>query len=116
MTTMKILVIIVVLISLLLILLNVIFAKTSPVLEKVSPFECGFSSFYQTRSPFDVYYYLVGLLFLIFDLEILLIYPFALSPTKYGFYILNIFIIFLTLGFIYELGKGVLKFKHATKN
>nr|YP_009186395.1 NADH dehydrogenase subunit 3 [Pneumocystis carinii]ACZ82948.1 NADH dehydrogenase subunit 3 [Pneumocystis carinii]AFR90433.1 NADH dehydrogenase subunit 3 [Pneumocystis carinii] len=108
---MQILVIVTVAISLSLIILNVLLAKTSPTLEKVSPFECGFSSFHQTRSPFNIYYYLIGLLFLIFDLEILLIYPYALFTTTYGFYIFNIFLIFLTIGFIYEFGKGVLKFK-----
>lgn len=96
--------------SIALIFINKIFSPTGPSLEKVSPFECGFSSFYQTRSPFNIYYYLVGLLFLIFDLEILLIYPFALSTTTYGFFIFNLFLFFLTIGFIYELGKGVLKF------
>lgn len=114
---MKALIIVVIIVSIALLLLNIIFVKTSPTLEKVSPFECGFSSFSQTRSPLDIHYYLVGLLFLIFDLEILLIYPFALSSTSYGFYILNIFLLLLTIGFIYELGKGVLKFnlKNVTK-
>lgn len=104
------LVIVAVWISIALIFLNRILSHTSPSLEKVSPFECGFSSFYQTRSPFNIYYYLIGLLFLIFDIEILLIYPFALFTTTYGFYIFNLFLFFLTIGFIYEYGKGVLKF------
>nr|YP_007475007.1 NADH dehydrogenase subunit 3 [Pneumocystis murina]AFR90417.1 NADH dehydrogenase subunit 3 [Pneumocystis murina] len=99
-------------ISLSLVFLNRIFSPTRPSLEKVSPFECGFSSFHQTRNPFNIYYYLIGLLFLVFDLEILLIYPFALSTTSYGFYIFNLFLFFLTIGFIYEYGKGVLKFKN----
>lgn len=107
---MKTLVIVAVGISVALVLVNRIFSQSSPSLEKVSPFECGFSSFYQTRSPFNIYYYLIGLLFLIFDIEILLIYPFALSTTTYGFYIFNLFLFYLTIGFIYEYGKGVLKF------
>lgn len=107
---MKILVIVAVGISVALVLLNRIFSTHSPSLEKVSPFECGFSSFYQTRSPFNIYYYLIGLLFLIFDIEILLIYPFALFTTTYGFYIFNLFLFCLIIGFIYEYGKGVLKF------
>lgn len=105
------LVIVAVGISIALVLLNIIFSKTSPSLDKASPFECGFSSFHQTRNPFNIYYYLIGLLFLIFDLEILLIYPFALSTTTYGFYIFNLFLFFLAIGFIYEFCKGVLKFK-----
>nr|QNR01249.1 NADH dehydrogenase subunit 3 [Pneumocystis jirovecii]QVV24896.1 NADH dehydrogenase subunit 3 [Pneumocystis jirovecii]QVV24911.1 NADH dehydrogenase subunit 3 [Pneumocystis jirovecii]QVV24926.1 NADH dehydrogenase subunit 3 [Pneumocystis jirovecii] len=107
---MQIFILLVALLSLLLVLINKFFAMTSPSLHKVAPFECGFSSFSQTRNPFDINFYIVGLLFLIFDLEILLIYPFALSFSIYGFYILMIFLILLTIGFVYELAKGVIKF------
>nr|QTK22329.1 NADH dehydrogenase subunit 3 [Pneumocystis sp. 'macacae'] len=110
MTKIQILMLIVTLLSIIMVLLNKLFAKTSPTLEKIAPFECGFSSFSQTRNPFDINYYLIGLLFLIFDLEILLIFPFALSSTIYGFYILILFLLLLTIGFVFELGKGVIKF------
>nr|QTK22355.1 NADH dehydrogenase subunit 3 [Pneumocystis canis] len=110
MTTIQVLILVVVILSLLLLLLNILFAKTSPTLDKIAPFECGLSSFSQTWNPFQIYYYLVGLLFLIFDLEILLIYPFAVASTIYGFYILNLFLIILTIGFIYELRKGILNY------
>nr|YP_010248561.1 NADH dehydrogenase subunit 3 [Pneumocystis canis]QTK22340.1 NADH dehydrogenase subunit 3 [Pneumocystis canis]QTK22370.1 NADH dehydrogenase subunit 3 [Pneumocystis canis] len=108
MTIIQVLILVVVVLSVLLLVLNILFAKTSPTLDKIAPFECGLSSFSQTRNPFYIYYYLIGLLFLVFDLEILLIYPFAIGSSIYGFYILNIFLIILTIGFIYELGKGVL--------
>nr|YP_010248545.1 NADH dehydrogenase subunit 3 [Pneumocystis oryctolagi]QTK22309.1 NADH dehydrogenase subunit 3 [Pneumocystis oryctolagi] len=107
MTRIQVLIVVIIILSISLVLLNKLFAPLQRTSEKIAPFECGFRSFSQTRTPIDIYYYLVGLLFLIFDLEILLIYPFAVCSTTYGFYILNIFLILLTLGFVYELGKGV---------
>lgn len=67
----------------------------------------------QTRTPFSIQYYLVGILFLVFDLEILLLYPIAVTlynVSVYGFWIAIIFFTVLTLGFVYELGKGALYF------
>ncbi|RYE27662.1 MAG: NADH-quinone oxidoreductase subunit A [Sphingobacteriaceae bacterium] len=67
----------------------------------------------QTRAPFSIQYYLVGILFLIFDLEILLLYPVAVTlynVSVYGFWIAIIFFTVLTLGFVYEIGSGVLYF------
>ena len=97
-----------------LLLLNVLFARSRPDSEKVSAYECGFSPVYgQTRMPFSIQYYLVGILFLVFDLEILLLYPIAVTlynVSIYGFWIRIIFFTVLTLGFVYELGKGRLYF------
>ena len=85
-----------------------------PDTEKVTPYECGFSPVYgQTRAPFSIQYYLVGILFLIFDLEILLFYPLAVtlySVSTYGFVIAVLFFVVLTVGFVYEFGKGALYF------
>jgi NADH:ubiquinone oxidoreductase subunit 3 (subunit A) len=67
----------------------------------------------QTRAPFNIQYYLVGILFLIFDLEILLLYPYAVSAYQvgtYGFIIAMLFFVVLTLGFVYEIGSGALYF------
>jgi NADH:ubiquinone oxidoreductase subunit 3 (subunit A) len=93
---------------------NVLLAAHKPDTEKVTAYECGFSPIYgQTRAPFSIQYYLVGILFLIFDLEILLLYPIAVtlySVSIYGFWIAIIFFSVLTLGFVYELGKGALYF------
>lgn len=94
--------------------LNLLLAVHRPDDSKVSAYECGFSPIYgQTRSPFHVQFYLVGILFLIFDLEILLLYPIAVSlyqVSAYGFWIFVIFLGVLTVGFVLEIGSGVLYF------
>lgn len=81
--------------------------------EKNSPFECGFHSFLgQNRTQFNISFFIFGLLFLLFDLEILLVYPYAVSAYTngiYGLVIMLIFFLALTLGFAFELGKNALK-------
>ena len=96
----------------LLLVLNFFLSLSNPDNEKIASFECGFSAFSQTRTRFSVAFYLVGILFLLFDLEIILIFPYALSAYNneaYGLIIVLIFILVLTLGFIFEFGKGALK-------
>lgn len=97
-----------------LLMLNVLLAVHKPDTEKVSAYECGFSPVYgQTRAPFSIQYYLVGILFLLFDLEILLLYPLATSLYQvgsYGFVVAIMFFLVLTLGFMFEWGKGALYF------
>ena len=94
--------------------LNLLLAVHRPDSEKVQAYECGFSPIYgQTRSPFHVQFYLVGILFLISDLEILLIYPLAVTLyqiSTYGFWIFIVFLLVLTVGFVLEIGSGVLYF------
>ena len=94
--------------------LNVLLAVHRPDSEKVTPYECGFNPIYgQVRAPFSIAYYLVGILFLIFDLEIAVLFPLAVTlyqVSSYGFWIAAIFLILLTIGFVYEFGKGALKF------
>jgi NADH:ubiquinone oxidoreductase subunit 3 (subunit A) len=91
-------------------------AMFNPDPEKTTSFECGFSPIYeQTRNPFHIQFYLVSILFLIFDLEIFYLVPLTVSLNKisyYGFSIFLVFFIILTLGFIYELGHKVLDFTH----
>lgn len=106
-----------------LLMLNVLFAAHKPDSEKVTSFESGFSPIEgQTRSPFSIQYYLVAILFLLFDLEILLLYPIRLTlynVSIYGFWVAVIFFTVLTLGFVYEIGKGRLYFtdqRSAIKN
>lgn len=81
--------------------------------QKLSEYECGFEPFdNSTRLPFDVHFYIVGILFLIFDVEIALVFPWIYklnSISLYGIYSMLIFIIILTIGFIYEWGCGALK-------
>jgi NADH-ubiquinone oxidoreductase chain 3 len=96
----------------LLLLINFIFAKHIPYLEKDSPFECGYHSFLgQSRTQFSISFFIFGLLFLLFDLEILLVFPFGVSGfynETMGLIIFIIFFILLTLGFAFEIGKGAL--------
>ncbi|TIC46247.1 hypothetical protein E3Q05_04462 [Wallemia mellicola] len=97
-----------------LLLLNLLLAVHKPDAEKVTPYECGFSPVEgQTRTPFTIQYYLVGILFLVFDLEILLFFPLSVSlyqVSSYGFTIAVLFFSVLTIGFIYELSRNVLHF------
>lgn len=92
-----------------LLLINWIFSPNNPYLEKNSAFECGFHSFlWQNRIQFTVSFFIFALLFLLFDLEILLVYPYLVSSYTneiYGLIVLAIFFLFLTLGFHFELGK-----------
>jgi len=78
---------------------------------KDSPYECGFEAFEDARMQFDVRYYLVAILFIIFDLEIAFLFPWAVSIREVGligFFSMTIFLIILTIGFIYEWKKGAL--------
>lgn len=82
--------------------------------EKDSPYECGFPPMGDAREPFDVRYYLVAILFLIFDLEIVFFLPWAVSLKMIGlpsFLAMMLFLLILIVGFIYELGKGALKWQ-----
>jgi NADH-ubiquinone oxidoreductase chain 3 len=100
--------------------LNLLLAPHSPYNEKDSSFECGFSSFlYQNRSQFSISFFLFSLLFLIFDLEIVLIYPYVVSAYNnsiYGLVTVLIFLAILTAGFVYELGRGALKIHSRQSN
>jgi NADH-ubiquinone oxidoreductase chain 3 len=96
----------------LLLAINFIFAPYNPDAEKRSAFECGFHSFLgQNRSQFSISFFIFALLFLLFDLEILLVYPYALSSNwndSYGLLTMLLFFVLLTIGFIFELGKKAL--------
>ena len=92
--------------------INIIFAPHNPYQEKDSAFECGFHSFLgQNRSEFSISFFIFALLFLLFDLEILLVYPYIVSSYVngvFGLIIMLIFFLVLTLGFAFELGKNAL--------
>ena len=86
-------------------------AKLKPDAEKLSPYECGFEPFDDARGQFDVRFYLVAILFIIFDLEVAFLFPWAVSLGKIGmlgFWSMMIFLGILTIGFIYEWKKGAL--------
>jgi NADH-ubiquinone oxidoreductase chain 3 len=99
--------------------LNLLLSPRIPDESKVSSYECGFLPIPgQTRSIFHVHFYLVALLFLVFDLEILLLFPVALSlyqVSTYGFTIAIIFFLVLTIGFVVEIGSGAIKLSENKK-
>lgn len=106
-----ILLIIGIVLGLILILLSVIFATDKGDIEKLSAFECGFEPFDETKGKFEIHFYLVGILFIIFDLEIALLFPWAVSAGSlgyFGFFSVILFLTILTIGFIYEWKKGAL--------
>jgi NADH:ubiquinone oxidoreductase subunit 3 (subunit A) len=94
--------------------LNLLLAPHNPDPEKITAYESGFSPIYgQTRMPFNIQFYIVAILFLIFDLEIFYLVPLTVSMyyiSYYGFAIFVIFFIVLTIGFVYELGMKVINF------
>ena len=111
--SLAVLFVIVPVLALLLLALNVLLAPNRPDESKVSPYECGFSVIEgQTRSVFHIHFYVVAMLFLIFDLEILLLFPLAVSlyhVSVFGFSIALIFFTILTIGFVLEIGSGAIK-------
>jgi NADH-quinone oxidoreductase subunit A len=87
-------------------------AKAKSDKEKLSPYECGFEAFEDSRMKFDVRYYLVAILFIIFDLEIAFLFPWAVvldSIGTFGLVAMGIFLFILVVGFIYEWKKGALE-------
>ena len=93
------------------IFLNFLFAPKKPDPEKLSAYECGFEAFGDSRMEFDVRFYLVAILFIIFDLEIAFLFPWAISLGNIGplgFWSMMIFLFILTVGFVYEWKKGAL--------
>jgi NADH-ubiquinone oxidoreductase chain 3 len=101
------------LLAFILLIVNLIFAPHNSYQEKDSAFECGFHSFLgQNRTQFSISFFIFALLFLLFDLEILLVYPYVVSSYNngiYGLMLMLIFFLVLTLGFAFELGKNALK-------
>ena len=94
--------------------LNLLLAPTNPDEAKLSAYECGFNMIPgQTRSTFHIHFFLVCLLFLIFDLEVVLLYPLALTLYQVSLFVFSVAIIFfvvLTIGFVLEIGSGAIKF------
>jgi len=93
------------------IIINFLFSPKKPDPEKLSAYECGFEPFNDSRMEFDIRFYLVAILFIIFDLEIAFLFPWAISLGKIGFLgfiSMMFFLVILTVGFIYEWKKGAL--------
>lgn len=97
--------------SLVMIIGSLLVGKRNPDKNKLAAYECGFDAFDDARSRFDVRFYLVAILFIIFDLEIAFLFPWAITLGDiglYGFVSMMIFLTVLTVGFIYEWNKGAL--------
>ena len=92
-------------------ILNFAFSPKNPDPEKLSAYECGFEPFNDSRMEFDIRFYLVAILFIIFDLEIAFLFPWAITLGNlglFGFFSMMLFLFILTVGFIYEWKKGAL--------
>ncbi len=93
---------------------SIIIVPQKPNMEKTSAYECGFAAFSDARHKFDVRFYLVAILFIIFDLEVAFLFPWAISLSEtgaFGFWSMMIFLGILTVGFIYEWRKGALEWE-----
>ncbi|HVM77970.1 MAG TPA: NADH-quinone oxidoreductase subunit A [Stellaceae bacterium] len=100
--------------SLVMVVASYVVARQKPDSEKLSPYECGFEPFDDARSKFDVRFYLVAILFIIFDLEVAFLFPWAVSLGSlgmFGFWSMVVFLAVLTVGFIYEWRKGALEWE-----
>ena len=96
------------------VLASFVLARQNPNSEKLSPYECGFDPFEDARVRFDVRYYLVAILFIIFDLEVAFLFPWAVSLGDigvFGFWSMIVFLAVLTVGFVYEWMKGALEWE-----
>ena len=92
-------------------ILNFAFSPKNPDPEKLSAYECGFEPFNDSRMEFDIRFYLVAILFIIFDLEIAFLFPWAIALGNiglFGYFSMMLFLFILTIGFIYEWKKGAL--------
>jgi NADH-quinone oxidoreductase subunit A len=93
---------------------STVLGMNRPDSEKLSPYECGFEAFEDARMKFDVRYYLVAILFILFDLEIAFLFPWAVVLDEiglFGFFSMMIFLLILVVGFIYEWKKGALEWE-----
>jgi NADH-quinone oxidoreductase subunit A len=96
------------------VLASYVIARQNPDVEKVSPYECGFEPFGDARKQFDVRFYLVAILFIIFDLEVAFLFPWAITLGEiglFGFWSMVAFLGVLTIGFVYEWKKGALEWE-----
>ena len=100
--------------SVVLVIASYVVARQNPDSEKLSAYECGFEAFDDARGQFDVRFYLVAILFIIFDLEVAFLIPWAITLGEigyFGFWSMVLFLGILTVGFIYEWKKGALEWE-----
>jgi NADH-quinone oxidoreductase subunit A len=100
--------------TIMILMASFVVARQRPDTEKLSAYECGFEPFGDTRGRFDVRFYLVAILFIIFDLEVAFLFPWAVSLGNigmFGFWSMMFFLAILTIGFVYEWKKGALEWE-----
>ncbi|MBL8806610.1 MAG: NADH-quinone oxidoreductase subunit A [Rhodospirillales bacterium] len=100
--------------SLAMVVASLVIGRQRPDKEKLSAYECGFEAFDDARRKFDVRFYLVAILFIIFDLEVAFLFPWAVSLGEigmFGFWSMVVFLTVLTVGFVYEWKKGALEWE-----
>ena len=100
--------------AIVIVIASLVVARQHPDPEKLSAYECGFEAFDDARRQFDVRFYLVAILFIIFDLEVAFLFPWAISLGSigvFGFWSMMVFLGILTIGFIYEWRKGGLEWE-----
>jgi NADH-quinone oxidoreductase subunit A len=100
--------------AVLMVVASLVIARQRPDAEKLSAYECGFEPFEDARRKFDVRFYLVAILFIIFDLEVAFLFPWAVSLGEigmFGFWSMVLFLFVLTVGFVYEWKKGALEWE-----
>jgi NADH-quinone oxidoreductase subunit A len=100
--------------SVVMVVASLIAARQRPDTEKLSAYECGFEAFEDARRKFDVRFYLVAILFIIFDLEVAFLFPWAVALGEvgmFGFWSMVVFLGVLTVGFVYEWRKGALEWE-----
>jgi NADH:ubiquinone oxidoreductase subunit 3 (subunit A) len=93
--------------------LNFFLAVNKPDIQKLSPYECGMNPLGTAREKFSIQFFLIAILFIIFDLEVIFLFPFTTAlyySSFYGFWVIMLFLLILTIGFIYEFSIGALKF------
>ena len=109
--TLYIFILLIPVVSLVLLMVNILFSETNSYSDKTGPFECGLSSFTQTRIAFTVSFILIAILFLPFDLEVTSLLPYSLAlyhSNSYGLTIIILFLVLLTIGFIFEINNNAL--------
>ena len=93
---------------------SLLLTKSLPDLEKNSSYECGFEPFEDARNQFDVRFYIIAILFIIFDVEVLYLFPWVICLKEiglFGFWVMFIFLMVLAVGFIYEFFRGALEWQ-----
>lgn len=115
MNSLLLLILLTVIIVFALLFINLVLGDNQPYINKLSPYECGLVPLGDCRGTLNIQYILVAILFIIFDLEVIILFPYAVTINNiYTYWIMIVFFIILTIGFYYEISKGALKYVKGT--